>query len=64
MTIQMQILTGIHQTEPGDPSGGARVKTKKLKGIATLYEEQHQLTEPPRVPGDKPSTKEYTGREP
>jgi hypothetical protein len=26
---------------------------KKLKGIATPYEEQHKLTVPPRVPRDK-----------
>jgi hypothetical protein len=34
---------------------------KKLKGFATPYEEQqYQATRPPKLPGTKPSTKEYT----
>jgi hypothetical protein len=30
----MQILTGNHQTEPGDPNGRAGEGLKELKGIA------------------------------
>jgi hypothetical protein len=36
---------------------------QELKGIATSYEEQYQLDHP-ELPGTKPSTKEYTWREP
>jgi hypothetical protein len=37
---------------------------KELKEIATLQKEQYQQNGPPRAPGTKPPTKEYTWREP
>jgi hypothetical protein len=49
----MQILTGNHQTEFGDPKGRARARTEGADGGCNPEEEQYKLTGSPRALKDK-----------
>ena len=59
----MQIQPTI-RLSPGTPVEELGKVLKELKGIATPFEEQYQLSGPPRLPGTKSPTKQYTWSEP
>jgi hypothetical protein len=54
-----------HRTKCGDPNGRVSGKTERAEGISNPTRRTTISTNktPPKLPGSKPSTKEYTWRD-
>jgi hypothetical protein len=59
------MLTVNYWTEQGVPSRGVREKAEGAEGFATHNKNNNiSQTDPSKLPGTKPPTKEYTWRNP